>query len=150
MWKKIAIAGGVIAAVAGIGTAAVATSGPTTTSGSALSAKDGGKHADKHADKGLRHALHAQWVTQDKDKSFVTHDAINGTVTAVSPTSITVLSLDKKSLTFTVNVDTKVRVRTNGKGAKATITQVHTGDKALVIGTGSATLTAKGILDAGK
>ena len=146
MWKKIAIAGGVCVAVAAIGTAALATSGSTTTAGSAFSAKDGGKHAAK----ALRHALHAQWVTQDKDKSFVTHDAIRGTVTAVSPTSITVSSLDKKSLTFAVNADTKVRIRANGKGAKGTITQVHTGDRVLVIGTGTSALTAKGILDAGK
>jgi len=146
MWKKIAIAGGVCAALAGIGTAAVATSGSTTTSGSALSAKDGGKQAMK----ALHHALHAQWVTQDKDKSFVTHDAIRGTVKAVSPTAITVSSLDNKSLTFVVNADTKVRIRANGKGAKGAIAQVHTGDKALVIGTGTSALTAKGILDAGK
>jgi len=99
----------------------------------------------------MRHALHGQWVTQDKDtKSFVTHDAIRGTVTAVSPSSITVRSLDKKSETFAVTKDTKVRIRANGKGAKGTITQVHTGDQAIVLGTGTSTLTARGILDAGK
>jgi len=145
MWKKIAIAGGVCAAVAGIGTAAVATSGSLAVSGAPSSAKDG-----THADKALRHALHAQWVTQDKDKSFVTHDAIRGQVTAVSANSITVQALDKTSETYAVTSDTKVRVGAKGKGAKGAISQVHTGDAALVVGTGTTTLTAKGILDVTK
>lgn len=151
MWKKIAIAGGVCAAVAGIGTAAVATSGSSTISGAATSSsvKDQGAAKDR-AVKALRHALHAQWVTKDKDNKFVTHDAIRGTVTSVSATSITVQAEDKKSETYAVNADTKVRVRTNGKGAKGTLSQVHSGDKALVVGTGTTSLTAKGILDAGK
>jgi len=149
MWKKIAIAGGVCAVIVGVGTAALATAGssPSATAGSSPSAS-AGKH---HAGKAMRHALHGQWVTQDKDtKSFVTHDAIRGTVTAVSPSSITVRSLDKKSETFAVTKDTKVRIRANGKGAKGTITQVHTGDQAIVLGTGTSTLTARGILDAGR
>jgi hypothetical protein len=154
MWKKIAIAGGVCAAVAGIGTAAVATSGSSTISGAPASSSTAPKdHAAGGKDRGLkalRRALHAQWVTKDKDGKFVTHDAIRGTVSAVSATSITILAEDKKRETFTVNADTKVRVRTNGKGAKGAINQVHTGDKALVVGTGTTTLTARGIVDAGK
>jgi hypothetical protein len=154
MWKKIAIAGGVCAAVAGIGTAAVATSGSSTTSGAPVPSstnapKDHAAAKDRGA-KALKHALHAQWVTKGKDNKFVTHDAIRGTVSAVSATSITVLAEDKKSQTFTVNAATKVRVRANGKGAAATIGQVRSGDKALVIGTGTTTLTATGIVDAGK
>jgi len=141
MWKKIAIAGGVCAVIVGVGTAALATAGSSPSASA-------GKH---HAGKAMRHALHGQWVTQDKDtKSFVTHDAIRGTVTAVSPSSITVRSLDKKSETFAVTKDTKVRIRANGKGAKGTITQVHPGDQAIVLGTGTSTLTAHGILDTGK
>lgn len=155
MWKKIAVAGGVCAAIIGAGTVALATSGAPSTPGStpAAGAPANAKHAGKHAGKaehGLRHALHAQWVTQDKDKSFVTHDAIRGTVMAVSANSITVKSVDTKSETFVVNTDTKVRIRANDKGAKGAIGQVHTGDEALVVGTGTTTLTAKGILDAGK
>ncbi|PZS35254.1 MAG: hypothetical protein DLM58_04080 [Pseudonocardiales bacterium] len=141
--------------MAGIGTAAVATSGSSLTSGSATSSTPAKDHGAK--DRGaklLRHALHAQWVTKDKDGKFVTHDAIHGTVTAVSATSITVQAEDKTSQTFVVNGDTKVRVRANGKaankGVKATITQVHSGDKAVVIGTGTTSLTANGILDTGK
>jgi hypothetical protein len=152
MWKKIAIAGGVCAAVAGIGTAAVATSGSSTTPGAAASSAATGDHS---AAKGrglrvLRHALHAQWVTKGKDNAYVTHDAIRGTVTAVSATSITVQAEDRNSDTFTVNADTLVRIRANGKGAKGAISQVHNGDKALVVGTGTITLTARGILDVGK
>lgn len=158
MWKKIAIAGGICAAVAGIGTAALATSGASDLSGSSPAAS--GKHGDKHGAGGLRRALHAQWVTLGKDgKSFVTHDAIRGTVTAVSPTSITVQSLDKTSETFTVSSATKVRMGSierpakgtkRAKPTKAAITQVHAGDRAIVIGTGTTALTATGILDAGK
>jgi hypothetical protein len=155
MWKKIAIAGAVGAAIVGVGTAALATSGPTTTPGKPAPKSDHktSKSADgkNHGRNAVRHALHAQWVTPNKDgKTFVTHDAIRGSVTAVSPTSITIQSADKKSETYTVTSATKVRTRTNGKGAKATISQVHVGDKAFVIGTGTTTLTARGILDAGK
>jgi hypothetical protein len=153
MWKKIAIAGGVCAAVAGIGTAAMATSGssdtsgaPSRTSGAPSATAAAGEH---HAGKALRRALHAQWVTQGKDHAFVTHDAIRGTVTAVSPTSITIQAADNRSETFAVTGDTKVRVRVNGKGAKGAIAQVHTGDRVAVVGTGTGTLTARGVLDAG-
>jgi hypothetical protein len=146
MWKKIAIAGGVGAAIVGVGTAALATS---STTGSPTSPV---RHhgAEAGGAKALRHALHAQWVTKDRGgKSFVTHDAIRGAVTAVSPTSITVQAADKKSETYTVTSQTRVRTRTNGKAATAVIGQVHVGDKAVVIGTGTGTLTARGILDAG-
>jgi hypothetical protein len=167
MWKKIAIAGGACVAVAGAGGAALAASGSSTpTPGSPASStstssgapsSSTGKHAkpDKSAAKhkgadALRKALHAQWVTKGKDGKFVTHDAIRGSVTAVSPTSITVQSADKKSETFHLTNDTKVRIRANGKGTKGTIAQVHTGDTALVLGTGTTTLTARGIVAGGK
>jgi hypothetical protein len=159
MWKKIAIAGGVCAAMVGAGSAALATSGSSSTPGSpsAPSSTSGAKAspagpAAKHKrHDALRRALHAQWVTKDKDgKAFVTHDAIRGTVTAVSPTSITVQAADKKSETFHVTSATKVRIRTNGKGAKGTISQVHTGEAAVVLGTGTTTLTAHGIVAGGK
>lgn len=152
MWKKLAIAGGVCAAIAGIGSVAVATSGGPATSGSPSSAQ-AGRHGDKAGgklvDKALRRALHAEWVTKD-GTTFVTHDAIRGAVTAVSATSITVVALDKKSETYTVTGDTKVRIRTSGKGAKGTISQVHTGDQVIVLGTGTTTLTARGVLDGAK
>ena len=158
MWKKIAIAGGVCAAMVGVGSAALATSGSSSTPGSPAapsSSAPSGKSATtaaKHKGRAVvRRAVHAQWVTKDKDgKTFVTHDAIRGSVTAVSPTSITVRAADKKSETFQVTSATKVRIRTNGNGAKGTISQVHTGDLALVLGTGTTTLTAHGIVAGGK
>jgi hypothetical protein len=157
MWRKIAIAGGVCAAIVGVGTAALATSGASPTAGSpspassAATGTSGTSAAKQHARNVLRRALHAQWVTQDKDtKAFVTHDAIRGMITAVSPTSITVESLDKKSETYAVTSATNVRIRANGKGAKGAISQVHTGEQAIVVGTGTSPLTAQGILGAAK
>jgi hypothetical protein len=68
-------------------------------------------------------------------------------VTAVSPTSITVKAADNTSQTYVVNSSTKVRERANGKGSDSTINAVHQGDDVAVIGTGTTTLTAKGIVD---
>lgn len=158
MWKKIAIAGGACAVVVGIGTAALATSGsspspgtPSPSPSSSSASPTAGKH---HARNALRRALHGQWVTRDKDGSgFVTHDAIRGKVTAVSATSITVQSADNKSETYIVSSDTKVRIRADGnaaKGTKGAISQVHTGDEAVVVGTGTGTLTARGVIAGGK
>lgn len=149
MWKKIAIGGAVAAATLGIGTAALATSG-TTTSGSpspsSTSAPAGGKHAAGRAL--ARRALHGQWVTgKAGSTTYTTHDEIRGVVTAVTPTSITVKAMDNVSQTYAVNSDTKVRLRTAGKGAPSTFSQVKTGDHVFVIGTGTSTLTATGVLD---
>lgn len=149
MWKKIAIAGGVCAAIVGVGTAALATSGAPATSGSpSSSSSSSSAPAGRHAlGKAMRRALHGQWTTQNKKtKAFVTHDAIRGTVTAVSPTSITVQAVDKKSETYLVTSATKVRIRTNGKGAKGAISQVHTGEQAIVVGTGTSPMTAGAIV----
>jgi hypothetical protein len=159
MWKKIAIAGGACAVVIGLGTAALATSGSPSSPGAPSSTSSDSPQSNKPANRNradkhrhpLRRALHAQWVTRDKDGgAFVTHDAIRGKVTAVSPTSITIEAADNKSETYTVNGETKVRIRTDGKGAKGAISQVHTGDMALVVGTGTSTLTARGVVTVDK
>jgi hypothetical protein len=96
--------------------------------------------------KGLRtrmlRALHGTWVTQGKTGP-VTHQAIRGDVTAVSATSVTVRAKDGFSQTFTVSGDTKVRVRSNGKGADSTIGAVRVGSKALVTGVGASNPTAR-------
>ena len=75
------------------------------------------------------------------------HDAVGGTVTAVSPTSITVKAADGFSGTFVVGSSTKVHV----KGTKpATIANVKVNDRAVVAGTKSgSTVTATQVLDAG-
>lgn len=107
-------------------------------------------NADGKADrKGLRarllRALHATWVTESKSGP-VTHQAVRGEVTAVSATSVTVKARDGFSLTFAVTADTKVRVRSNGKGADSTIGVVKVGDKALVMGVGATNPTARAVV----
>ncbi len=96
--------------------------------------------------KGLRarmlRALHGTWVTEGTSGP-VTHQAIRGDVTAVSKGSITVKAKDGFSQTFAVAADTKVRVRSNGKGADSTIGAVAVGTKALVTGVGATNLTAR-------
>lgn len=103
--------------------------------------------ADGKADrKGLRarllRALHATWVTESKNGP-VTHQAVRGEVTAVSATSVTVKARDGFSLTYTLTGDTKVRARSNGKGSGSAIGSVKVGDKALVLGVGATSPTAR-------
>lgn len=152
MWKKLAVGGGVVAAIVGIGTAAVATSG-TLTSGapvSASSAAPNGTHPGKAFERGLGRALHGTWVTRDKaGTGFVTHSAIRGSVTAVSSTSITVKAADNATETFTITKDTKVRERTaaRGKGSAIDISKIATGDSVAVEGTGTTpNATAKAVV----
>lgn len=151
MWKKIAIGGAVAAATLGAGTAALAASG-TTTAGSPTPSSTSAAAGKHEAGRALaRRALHGQWVTgKTGSTTYITHDEIRGEVTAVSPTSITVKAMDNVSQTYVVNSDTKVRLRTAGKGAASSIGQVKTGDHVLVLGTGTSTLTATGVLDVKK
>lgn len=156
MYRKILVSGVTAAAIIGAGATALAVTGSDPTPGtpsSTSSPKDHAKsknHSGKNGKaKLLRRAAHAQIVTKGKD-GFVTHDLINGTVTSVSATSITVKAADNKSETFTVTKDTKVRARTNGKGADSSISKVLTGDHIVVVGTGTSTLTAKHLIDLGK
>ena len=78
-------------------------------------------HRDKLAD-----FQHAEWVTKGSNNTYVTHDAIQGQVTAVSSSSITVKSADGTSLTFAVNDQTKVHqakaAKAGKKGATGTAT----------------------------
>jgi hypothetical protein len=157
MWKKIAIAGSVAAAIVGTGAGALAatssSSTPTPTTSSSTTAKapsTTGKTAAKgkaRAALALRKIEHGEWVTRDKSGADVTHDAVGGTVTAVSASSITVKATDGFSETFAVGSSTKVHV----KGAKpATIANVKVSDRAVVAGTKSgSTVTATQVLDAG-
>jgi hypothetical protein len=163
MWKKLAIAGAVGAAVLGTGAAALATTGSTitptptpsatssaagstgsTTTGTGTGTGTKGKAAKRLALR-LRSVEHAEWVTRDKDAD-VTHDAVGGVVTAVSPTSISVKATDGFSATYTVASTTKVHVK---GGAKA-IADVKVNDRVLVSGIKTASaLTAAQIIDAG-
>ena len=198
MLKKMAFAASAAVVVLGAGTAALATStsapgkpgtpatssaqanpstpakpGPPGTSGGAPGAAAPDKAArgpkGKLALKALGRALHAQWVTPDRDNgnAFVTHNAIRGEVTAVSATSITVKALDGVTQTYAITGDTKVHLRKglpsmgNGKGNGArgnrgglgngpagTISDVRTGDQVAVTGTGTTSLTAQHVVDA--
>ena len=158
MLKKIALAGAAAAVVLGAGTAALATSGssaspsPSTSSSSGSSAGKS-QPAKAHPGRALaRRALHATWVTRNgkAGSGFVTHDAIRGQVTAVSAGSITVKAADNVSQTYAVTSDTKVHVRADGKGKAGSIGEVKTGDRVVVLGTGTGSLTATQVLDGAK
>lgn len=165
MWKKIAVAGATAAIIGGAGTVALAASGTSTSapstltsasSGTANTAKPAAGKAAKLGKLGraegiarLRRVLHATWVTEDKStKTFVTHDAIRGQVTAVSATSITVKAGDNVTQTYVVNAGTKVHTRAKKTGAA--IADVKSGDPVLVAGTGTGTLTASQVVDTKK
>jgi hypothetical protein len=155
MYRKILIGGVTAAAIVGAGGTALALSGSdTTTSGNPVTAAATQnlaqvQAAGKHKHRLLRGLSHAQIVTKGKD-GFVTHNLIKGSVTAVSATSITVQAADKTSEKFVINKDTKVRVRSNGKGAASSIDKVAVGDQVTVAGTGTSTITAKHVVDVKK
>lgn len=165
--KAVIVAGAAALVLGGGGAALAAQSAGATSSGAAPTASSA-TAADPAADLaladgaagrrvrlGLLRTLHAEWVTRAaKDGTgYVTHHAIRGEVTAVSPTSITVKAQDGVSQTFAVGKDTVVRSHPLGsgrtKGTPSSIGQVHTGDKALVVGTGTDHLTATAVVDAG-
>ena len=179
MWKK-ATAGAVLATVL-LGTAGAAmasadgttpsagssAAAPATPSGGTAPAKDVTKHrGPERGERGGfgRGVQHAQWVAKDKAGAFVTHDAITGTVTAASATSVTVKAEDGISLTFAVTADTKIRLRPAAtkpadkagdkaadkagdgkaavKGTAGTSADLKVGQHATVAGTGTDALTA--------
>jgi hypothetical protein len=175
--KKIVLAASAAAVVLGAGTAALAASGansPSTSSpdsSAKASAQPGpstapGPGRAEGQGKGrralvrpLERALHAQWVTRERGNAnaFVTHDAIRGTVTAVSAGSITVKAADGVSQTYAVTGTTKVHLRKQGVpgnakpgGVAGTVGDVHTGDKVAVAGTGTTSLVAGHIVDVTK
>lgn len=148
MWKKIAVAAACGAAVVGVGTAALATSGISATTAGRLAPSTAPNSAGNAPVRlgvlpRLGKVAHATWVAKDKDGTYVAHNAIHGTVTAVSATSITVKAGDGVSQTYAVTSSTKVRIRANGTGEAGKITDVRTGQNALVAGTGTTSLTAK-------
>ncbi len=178
MLKKIVFAASAAAVVLGAGTAALAASGssgapsPSPSGSASAPAKPGtaapglgshrGPRLDRPALRALGRALHAQWVTPDRNdkNTYITHNAIRGAVTAVSATSITVKAADGVSQIYALTSDTKVHLRKNapgkgsgngqghGGGTAGTISDVHTGDKVAVTGTGTSNLTAQHIVSA--
>jgi hypothetical protein len=153
MYRRILLGGMTAAAIVGAGGTAIALTGSDSTNGTLTTASTAAPgsaptHPGKAKGKAklLRRVAHAQIVTKGKD-GFVTHTLINGTVTSVSATSITVQAADKHSETFVVDKDTLVRMRTNGKGAASSIDKVAAGDHVLAAGTGTSPVTAKHVID---
>lgn len=158
MWKKIAVATVLSTTIIGSGGAALAASSsdstpapaPASTTGvlSTPNARGTTAKAHRHHHDRLTHSLHAQWVTPGKKTNTdVTHDEIKGTVAAVSATSITVKASDGVTQTYTVASGTKVHAKGDTKANPGTIGQVKTGDQAIVVGTGTSTLTAGHVVD---
>lgn len=146
MYRKIVLSGVAAAAVLGAGGTALAVSGSDVTAGTPSTASHSTAKPGKHAGKAMRRVLHGEFVTRGKKGTYVTHELIRGTITAVSATSITVKSVDGTAETFTVAKATKVRQRANGKATTSRISSVHTGDHAFVTGTGTGTPTAKRVI----
>ncbi len=151
MWKKVLIVGATSAAIVGAGTAAVAVTGSSSPSPSPSTSTAKAHHAKARVE--LGRALHGTYVTRAGKGAtgFVTHDEIRGTVTAVTPTSITVRAADGFSQRYAVTQVTIEHLRSDGKakGAAGRISQVHVGDRVGVLGTGSSSPTATHIVDAG-
>jgi hypothetical protein len=158
MWKTIAVTGATAAIIGGAGTAAVAATGtptPTPVASVSSSASDTSANASTTntakagAVRRLRRAVHATWVSENKKaKTFTTHDAIRGQVTAVSPTSITVQAADNVIETYVLNSATKVHTR--AEKTAASISDINGGDPVWVVGTGTTTLTAARVIDTRK
>ncbi|MEP6797801.1 MAG: hypothetical protein ABI890_06625 [Lapillicoccus sp.] len=134
--------------------AAATPSATSTASPGTATAKAGAKGKKGHASfqealAKLKDVQHAQWVTKDgTNATFVTHDAIRGSVTAVSSSSITVKAADGVSQTYSLSASTKVTLA-GGKGAKpstGTATDVKSGANVVVTGTGTSSLTADRVL----
>jgi hypothetical protein len=146
--RRILISGVTAAAILGTGAGALAVSGTDQTSGTpAKTSHAAGKHAIAKALR--RHAVHGQIVTKGKD-GYVRHDGVTGVVTAVSASAIGVKAADGYTETFTVTSDTKVRRRSDGKGAPSTLSAVKTGDTVAVFGRAEsehARATARLVLD---
>jgi len=146
MYRRVLVGGLTAASILGAGGTALALTGSDGSSaGSGAQAGQSG-HSGHGKARLLKRLQHAEIVTKNA-KGFVTHELIKGTVTDVSSTSITVQAADKTSETFTVNGDTKVRVRSGGKGAPSSIGKVAKGDQVFVGGVGASTPTAKHVID---
>jgi hypothetical protein len=153
MYRKALAIGGTAAAIMGAGGTALALTGSNTTNGAPAARNATVATASSELPRAkarlFKHLSHGQFVTHNKN-GFVTHDVIRGTVTAVSPTSITVQAADRTDQTFVVDDKTKVRVRRDGHGTVSSIDQVTKGDQVLVAGTGTPASTAQHVVDVKK
>ncbi|GAA1874742.1 hypothetical protein [Lapillicoccus jejuensis] len=129
---------------------ASATPGASSSTGTTATKGDKAKHRKPRAEElaRLKDVLHAEWTTKDKAGKVVTHDAIRGTVTAVSGSSITVKAADGVNETYALGGSTKVTLG-QGKGVKAksgSVGDLKTGANVVVLGTGTSSLTADRVL----
>jgi hypothetical protein len=119
---------GVAAATSNDSTAAPAASAAPAPSGSAAPKADHPKA--KRAKRALvGRGMHGEWVVKGKDGKPVTLETVRGTVSAVSPSSVTVKAEDGFTATFATNSDTKVR----GGGADS-LGDVKAGATAAMVG----------------
>lgn len=154
MYRKILIGGVTAAAIVGAGGAALAVSGSGSdeSAGSTVASSQQSRdplrtlHALRRDGRLLRRVAHGQVVVRGAD-GFVTHDVIVGTVTSVSPTSITVRAADNTRETYVITKQTRVRVRGDRSRGLSSIDALATGDHVVVAGTGTSTLTATHVLD---
>lgn len=148
------VAGAAIAAAVAL-SGPVSASTPSATPSPSTSSSTGA--ASHHPHRGKirgelgKNFLHTDTVTLDKDGKPQTIEAISGTVTDVSATSITVKASDGVSMTFAVTADTKVGsfdASATPKVAKAAISDV-TQNSSVVVG-GKVPGTAPTSIDAGR
>lgn len=114
-----------VIAIGGVAVARSGDSGTTAAQGTAAQGQQAGPGGTTGqapgGGGGLASALHGEIVTQDTDGSYVTRLIQSGEVTAVSATSITVVSADDFSATYAVSADTVVN------GGQSAIGDVATG-----------------------
>jgi uncharacterized cupin superfamily protein len=156
MMRKTIVIGALAAAALGVGgvaaaeSASAATPAPASTTAAANTTTGDKAHSHRDLRRMLERSVHAQWTTYDgKTKAYVDHDEIRGIVTAESATSVTIKAGDGTIETYAVTKDTKIHDKAAGKGKAGTMSEVKTGDRAVVVGTGKSSLTATQILDRG-
>ncbi len=135
-----------VGAIVVLGSAGAAVAAET--SGSASSTTKAGT-TGQHRHEAFR-GEYAQWTTYDaKTKVDVVHDGIRGSVSAVSPTSISVTAKDGTAETFAVSPATTVAVKGDAKGTAGSIAQVKVGDRVELVGTGKTSFAATHLRDRG-
>lgn len=128
-----------VGALLATGITSIASAGPTEQSRHGASSEDRGmgQHGMKGDRSGHRHGerhggtpVRGEHVVQDSTGAFVTYRMIQGTVTAVSASSITVKAADDTTQTYTVGAQTAV----TKQRAAAAISEVSVGDTVHVLG----------------
>ena len=108
--------------------------GAHDSAGAATTRDDKGGMSKGRGGKGMGrgHALHSTATIKDSTGAFVNLASIEGSVTAVSATSITVKAADDFTATYVINANTKVHTDAKKDG---TIADVAVGQSAEVRGT---------------